>query len=114
MLQADELVVEHDLLLDTSLSGQPLEHQTVGFAIVASDVWVGRAEHEVDDIGIALQNGWHGGDGVLDALVGREQTEGQEYHFALGVELIFEEVGIYKRHIGNAVGDVGDLLSGTW
>ena len=50
---------------------------------------------------------------VFDALVGREQAEGEDDVFALDAELVLVEVGIDERHIGNAVGDDVDFCRGN-
>ncbi len=110
LLDADEAVVENDLALDALLLGQPLQRQAVALAVMAQDVGVGRAEDDVDDFGMLLQNGRQGFDDRFDALVGRQQAERQQHRLALDAELVLVEAGIDERHVGDAVGNEVDLL----
>src|SRR5258706_13475245 len=73
LIQPDELGVEYDLLLDATLSGKPLQHQAVGFAIMAADVRMRRAWQHVADVRLWLLNSRHFRDVLLAALLTRQK-----------------------------------------
>jgi len=105
-LDANEAVVEDDLALDALLLGQPLQRQAVALAVVAQHVGVGRAEDDVDDVGVLFQDGRQGLDDRLDALVGRQQAEGQEHSLALHAKVVLVEARVNEGHVGDAVGNL--------
>jgi len=107
---ADKAIVEDDLALDALLLGQPLQRQPVRFAVVAQDVGMGRAEDDVDDVGMLLQDGRQRLDNRLDALVSRQQAEGQQHRLALHAKVVLVEAGIDKGHVGDAVGNEVNLV----
>ena len=110
LLIAHEAIVEYHARLHAAIVGQPLDFEPVGLTFAAEHVRVGGADHEVDNIGILGQDGRQRLDHVRDALAGREQAKGQHHYLALGLELVFVEVGVNEGHVGNAVGNEVDLL----
>ena len=74
------------------------------------DVRMRRAEYDVDDVRICRHDVRECLDDIFDALVRRQQSEGQQHHFALDAEAVFVEVRINKRHIRDAVRDQVDLV----
>ena len=54
-----------------------------------------------------------GAQDIFDALVRREQAEGEEHVLALDAELVLVKIGIDEGQVGNAVGDDVDFFLGT-
>ena len=76
----------------------------------AEFIGVGGPEHDVHHIGKLRQNCRQGIEHILDALIGREQAEGEQNGAAFYLELIFEVGRIHESHIGNTMGDQIDLV----
>ena len=66
----DELVEEYDVILDAEFAHARRQALAIGFALVANQIGMRRAEHDIHCIRAALQNRRHGVDHDLDALVG--------------------------------------------
>ena len=66
--------------------GARLEHQPVRLAVTLLDVRMRGAEDDVDRVGMAREDRGQRVDDVLDALVGREQAEGQNHGLAVDAE----------------------------
>ena len=47
---------------------------------------------------------------IFNPLVGRKKTEGEKHFLSLNSELIFVEVGVHKRNVGNAMVVKGNFL----
>ena len=73
---------------------------------------MGRPQDDVDEVGERLEDLRQGLEHVLDALVGREQAEGEGHLPAVDAELVLVIRGVDERHVGDAVRDQGDLGSG--
>ena len=112
ILKVDELVVEDDVLVDFVLLSENFETQPVGFAVLPQLVGMGGAEDNINNLGELRENLRQGIEHVLDALVGRKQSEGEQHHPAFHAELVLEISGIDEAHVGNAVGDEIDLGGG--
>ena len=76
------------LAVDAEPLRAALEHQPIGLAVVLLDVRMRGAEHDVDGVGMAREDRGQRVDDVLDALVGREQAEGEDHRLALDAELV--------------------------
>ncbi len=109
LVDLDEPVEKADVLLDAQVLGQPLEADPIAFPLLAEEVGMRCAQHDVNEVGILLEDRRHGAEHVLDPLVRRQQAERQGDILALDVELILVELGIDKRHVGDAMGDQIDL-----
>ena len=70
---------------------------------------MGRAEDDVDEIRDSREDLGDGPEHVLDALVGREQPEGQGHRPTLDAELFLVGAGRDVGRVGDAVGDEVDL-----
>ena len=69
-----------------------------------------RAENDIDGIGTAFQDRRHRVDHDFDALVGRQQAEGQNDGLAAEAEFGLRLVGLDECEIGNSVRDDFDLF----
>ncbi|MGH7967269.1 MAG: hypothetical protein ACREIC_00935, partial [Limisphaerales bacterium] len=63
------------------------------------------AQHDVNDVGKLRQDLWQRIEHVFDALVRREQAEGQQHLFARHHELVIEIIRVGERHVGDAMRD---------
>ena len=104
-LQLDEAIEEHDMLLHAEVFGQPLQAQAVGLALVAQQIRMRLAQHDVNDVGKFADDVRQRAQRVLDALVRREQAEGEQHLLARHAELVLEIIRVGERHVGNAVRD---------
>ncbi len=73
---------------------------------------MGRAENDVHDVGMVLDNVGQGFNHHLDALARRQQAEGQQYGAPLESKLVLVKRGINERHVRDAVGYEGDFFRG--
>ena len=73
----DKLVKEHDVVFDAEFAHPRDQALAIGLALVSNQVGMRRAEHHIDRIRTPFQNRRHGVDHDFDALVGRQQAEGQ-------------------------------------
>ena len=110
----DEAVVEDDVLLDLVLLGQPFQAEPVGFALLAHQVGMGGAQHDVNHVGKLRQDLRQRLEHVLDSLVRREQAEGEQHHPAFHAELVLVEVRIHERDVGMPCGMRSILAGGAW
>ncbi len=108
-LQLDEAIEEHDVLLHAEIFGQPLQAQAVSLALVAQQIRMRLAQHDVNDVGKFADDVRQCAQRKLDALVRREQTEREQHLFARHAELVLEIIRVGERHVGNAVRDEIDL-----
>ena len=89
------------------LLGPGLEHQAIGLALARHDVRVGGAQDDVDRVGMGREDGGQRVDDVLDALVGRQQPEGENHGLALDAEAVLAPAA--RRHLRDAVRNQVDL-----
>ena len=106
LLVADEAIVEDDVGVDAEALRARLKHVSVGLAVLLLDVRMRRAEHDVDGVRMLREDRGHRVDHVLDALVGREEAEGEDDRAALDAELVLATA---IGRDGNAVRDDVDL-----
>ena len=109
-LQLDEAIEEHDVLLHAEVFGQPLQAQAVSFTLVAQQIRMRLAQHDVNDVGKFPDDVRQRAQGILDALVRRQQTEREQHLLARHAELVFEIIRVGKRHVGNAVRNEVNLV----
>ena len=109
-LAVDELVEKDDVVLDAELAHALLQAVAIGLALLAEEMWMRRAQDHVDGVGPASQDRGHRIDHDLDALVGRQQAEGQDDRAAGESEPGLGLVRLDEGKIGNAVGDDLDLV----
>ena len=64
---------------------------------------MGHARYDVNHIGMRCQNRGQRSNYVLDSLVRRQQTEREQDGLSLRAEAVFEEIGIHKLEVGDAV-----------
>ena len=106
----DELVEEYDVVLAAKVAHAVHQALAIGLALVADQIGMRRAEHDVDRVRPALQDRRHGVDHDLDALAGGEQTERQNDRTVAEAQFGLCGVGLHKRKVGYAVGDDLDLV----
>ena len=78
LVPVHECVIEADVGRKAKARGQPHQFLAVGLAMMRSDVGVGRTQHEVGDIRERPHHAGQGADRRLNALVGRQQPEGED------------------------------------
>ena len=105
LFEFDEAVVEDDVLVDLVLLGQPFQADPVGLAVLAHQVGMRGAQHDIDDVGELGQDFRQRLEGMFDSLVGREQAEGEQHQPAFHAELVLVEIRIDERDVRDAVGD---------
>ena len=106
----DELVEEHHVILDAKFAHPRHQAFAIGLALVPDQIGMRCAEHDVDRIRTAFQNRRHGVDHDFDALVGRQQAEGQNDRLAGKSEPGLRRIGRDKGDVRNAVGYHLDLV----
>ena len=87
----------------------------VGLAVLAHQVGMRGAQHDIDDVGKLGQDLRQRLEHVLDALVGREQAEGEQHQPAFHAELVL--VVIRDRRTGCRgcrAGSDQSWLAGAW
>ena len=99
----DELVEEYDVILDAEFAHARHQALAIGLALVAHQIGMRRAEHDIDGVGATFQDRGHGVDHDLDALVGGEQAERQNDGTVAESEFGLCRVGLDERKVGNAV-----------
>ena len=104
-LQLDEAIEEHDVLLHAEVFGQPLQAQAVSLALVAQQIRMRLAQHDVNDVGKFPDDVRQRPQRILDALVRRQQSEREQHLLARHAELVLEIIRVGERHVGNAVRD---------
>ncbi len=72
---------------------------------------MGRTRHQVHHVFVFRQDLRHGLNYVFDALIRREQSEGEQHRFPFDAETVLIEIGIEKGQVGNAVRDHVDLAA---
>ena len=108
---AHEPVVKNHASVDAELPGSCLEHQPIRFAFTLDDVRMRRAEHDVDGVGMSGENRRQRIDDVLDALVWRQQPEGQDDRLPVQAEAVFAAAA--GGNVRNAVRNQIDLIRGN-
>ena len=73
----DELVEEYDVVLDPEFAHALHQALAIGFALVAHQIGMRRAENDIYRVRAPFEDRGHGVDHDLDALVGGEQAERQ-------------------------------------
>jgi hypothetical protein len=106
---ADEAVVEDHLTLNPEFPGQGLQLIPVSISLARPDMRVSCACDDVDSVLVAGEDARQGLNHVLESLVGREQTEGEQYKLAPDGERIFVNLRLHKRQVGDAVRNQVDL-----
>ena len=104
-LQFDEAVEKNDVFLHAQVLREPFQAQAVSFAFVAQQIRMGLPQHDVNDVGKFADDVRQRAQREFDALVRREQAEGEQHLFAGHAEFILEIIRVGKRHVGNAVRD---------
>lgn len=107
---ADEAVVEDHVRVHAEAARAALEHDAVRLAVVLLDVRVRRAQDHVDRVRVVPQDVRERVDDVLDALVRRQQAEGEDDRFALDAEQLL--AAWQERQAGDSVGDAIDAPLG--
>ncbi len=74
----DISVDETHLFPHTQFVGQRGQALAETFALFADEVRVGRPQHDIERIGVPFDDGGHGPDHMINALVGCQQAEGQD------------------------------------
>ena len=110
-LRADKAVVEDHLRFHSHFLGQGLQAGSIFVALAAQDMRMGRARHQVHHVFVFRQDLRHGLNYVFNALVRREQAEGEQHRFAFDAEAVLVEIGIEKGQVGNAVRNQVDLAA---
>ena len=108
---AHEAVVKNHASVDTEMPGSRLEHQPVRLTLTLDDMGMRRAEHDVDGLGMNGEDRGQRIDDVLDALVWRQQPEGQDDGLPVQAEAFFAAAA--GRNLRNAVRDQIDLIRGN-
>ena len=103
LLRANEAIVKDHIRFDPRFLRQPLQVRAIFITLTTQDVWVGRACNDVHDVLVSRQYLWKGLNNVFDALVGREQTEREQYSLPFYIKAVFVEIGIEKWQVRNAV-----------
>jgi hypothetical protein len=103
----DEAVVEDHVRSDAEPLRARFQLQPVALAVALPHVGMRGSEHDVDRVGVPLEDRRQRVDHVLDALVGREQPEGEDHVLAADAELVL--AAARGRHVRNAVRDPVDL-----
>ena len=109
LVMLDEGVDEGDVVGDALLGRERLQLVAILLALACDEVRVGRAEHDVEQVGVALRHRGQCRDHRLDPLVGGEQPEGQHNLPAAPAEPLLQRRGIDQIAIGHAVRDHRDL-----
>ena len=110
--QIDEAVVEDDVLFDAEIFRETLEAEAIVLAVFADEVRVGGTEDEVNCLREFGDKGGQGVEDLLDALVGREESEREQNLAALDGEKGFKTVGLLERDVVDAVRDNVDFFGG--
>ena len=66
---------------------------------------MGHARDDVDHVGVPGKNRWQRPDDILNSLVWRQQSEGEQNGLAFGAKPVFEVVGVHELHIRHTVRD---------
>ena len=106
----DVAVYEHHIPLHPQVACKLLERFSVTFSILAHKVGMRRAEDNVNNVGMLLNDLGQGSDGVLDAFSRREETEGEKDRTPCHAKVIFIKIRICKRNVRNSVRDNRDFF----
>ncbi len=102
--------MEDDIGVDAEALGAALEAEAIRLTVVLFDVWVGRAEHDVERLWAARDDLRQRVDDMLDALVGRQEPKGQNDGPVLDADLMFAPAR--GRGVGDPMVDEVDLVGG--
>src|SRR5260221_64694 len=83
---AHETIVEDHAGGDSSGPSALLEHEPIRFAVTLPHVRMRRAEHDVRDVRVTLEDRRKGVNDVLDPLVRREESEREDDALSLHAE----------------------------
>ena len=83
----DELIEKHHVVFDAECAHARHQALAIGLALIANQIGMRRAEHDIDRIGPRFQDRRHGVDHDFDALVGGQQAECQNDRPAAETEL---------------------------
>ena len=64
-------VEKYDVILDAEFAHACRQALAIGFALITNQIWMRRAEHDINGIRTSLDNGRHDIDHDLDAFVSR-------------------------------------------
>ena len=103
-----EAIVKEDLFVDAQAARQSFQADPITLALLAEQVGMRCSQDDIDQVGKLTQHRRQGLEHELDALVGRQQTKGQDDVLGLHAKQVLVEIRIDKRHVGNAVGDQVD------
>ena len=102
--------MKDDAVLDAELARPQHQALAIGFALVAQKVRMRCSEHHVDGARAGLDDPRHGVDHGLDALVRREEAEGQNDGLSAEPEFRLGGVRLHEGTIGYSVRDDLDLV----
>ena len=105
LLELDEAVDEADVIVDAQFDRARLKAVAIGFALMADEIGVRRAEHDIQRFRVRRDDRGHRLDHEFDALARREQPEGEQHLAALEAEARLHSVGLDIAAIGHAVGN---------
>ena len=103
VIERHEAVVENDVLLHTTIFGQPIEAQPVPLAFARDEMRMRGAEYEINDVRVPPHNFRKRLDDVLDALARPEQSEGEQHLLSLDAKLRLVNARIGERDVRDAV-----------
>ena len=106
----DKLVEEHHMVFDAEFAHPRGQALAIGLALVSNQIGMRRTEHDIDRIRTPFQYRRHGVDHDFDALVGRQQAEGQNDRSPCKSEPGLGGVRRDERDVGYAVGNDLDLV----
>ena len=109
--RTDKPVVKNDLRFHSHFLGQRLQIRSILITLATKNVRMRGARDQVDDILVLGQNLRQRLYDVLDPLVRREQTEGQQNCLPFDAESVLKEIGIEERQIRHSMRNRVDLAA---
>ena len=106
----DELVEEDDMVLDAEFPHPRRQALSVGLTLSANQIWMGRAENDIDGVRAGFDDRRHGIDHSLDAFARRQQAEREDDGLPAEPELGLGVMRLEKGKVGDSVRDHLNLL----
>ena len=105
LVEVDVAVHEAHVVRQAELADPGLQRGAVGVALLAQHLRVGGAEHDVEQVGVLGDDRRERLDDDLDALVRRQQAEGQQHRAAARDDALLGHLLVEVGADGDAVRD---------
>ncbi len=111
LLRTHKAVVQDQLRRHAKFLSQCLQLIAISLSLTPANVRMRNSRDDVHHIRMLRKDCGQRADHILDAFVGRQQAEGQQYGFSFRAEAVLEVVGVHEVHLRHSMRNNIDLLA---